>query len=313
MASVPEPTRVGAGFSGRKFHGAVDRDKAGHFEGEGICVMKVLAADGYIPCRGLVRTLQLLRDDVCVTAADSIDEVLARIPDLPDLDLVLLDASMPGMENFTGLRRTVEKLPDVPVVVTSPSESPTQIIAAIRNGARGYFPLSTKASVLQHALALILLGEIYIPACVLRLEHGHAMLLPKGLAPLMGGSGGGFTPRQRAIIVMLGEGKTNKEIAREMNVLEGTVKLHVRGILRKLGVRNRTEAVLAVDRGGYLPKGTFGVEAPMSERTNTDADHKVSKLSKRKRDMLKWAVKLWLGWYVLPASFEPCVELLSVL
>jgi DNA-binding NarL/FixJ family response regulator len=264
--------------SGRKFHGAVDRDKAGHYEGEGIRALKVLAADGYIPCRGLVRTLQLLQDDVCVTAADSIDEVLARIADLPDLDLVLLDASMPGMENFTGLRRTVEKLPDVPVVVTSPSESPTQIIAAIRNGARGYFPLSTKASVLQHALALILLGEIYIPACVLRLEHGHAMLLPKGLAP--GGSGGGFTPRQREIIVMLGEGKTNKEIGREMNVLEGTVKLHVRGILRKLGVRNRTEAVLAADRGGYLPKGTFRVEAPMLERTNTDVDHNVSKLSK---------------------------------
>jgi CheY-like chemotaxis protein len=57
--------------------------------------MNVLAADGYILCRGLVRTLQLLREDVCVTAADSIDEVLARIPWVSDLELVLLDASMP--------------------------------------------------------------------------------------------------------------------------------------------------------------------------------------------------------------------------
>ena len=219
--------------------------------------MKVLAADGHILCCGLVRTLQLLREDVCVTAADSIDEMLTLIPGLPDLGLVLLDTSMPGMENFAGLRRLVEKLPDVPVVVTSPSESRTQIVAAIRSGARGYFSPSTKACVLQHALPLILLGEIYIPACALRLDHGNGMLRPKGLAPRMGDAGGKLTPRQCEILVMLGEGKSNKEIAREAKVLEGTIKLHVRGILRKLCVRNRTEAVLAAARTGYLPTGTL--------------------------------------------------------
>ena len=235
--------------------------------------MKVLAADGYILCRGLVRTLMLLYDDVCVIAADSIDEMLARIPELPDLDLVLLDASMPGMENFAGLGRTVEKLPDVPVVVTSPSESRAQIIAAIRNGARGYFPLSTKPRVLQHALPLIMAGEFYIPACALRFGHGHAMLAPEG-APGVRSGGIGLTLRQCEIIVMLAEGKSNKEIAREFKVLEGTVKLHVKGILRKLGVRNRTEAVLAAARGGYLPKETLGMEAPMSEWTAADGNPK---------------------------------------
>jgi len=138
--------------------------------------MKVLAAEGYILCCGLVRTLQLLREDVCVTSADSIDEMLTLLPGLPDLDLVLLDTSMPEMENFAGLRRLVEKLPDVPVVVTSPSESCTQIIAAIRNGARGYFPISIKGCVLRHALQLIMLGEFYIPACALRLDHRNGML-----------------------------------------------------------------------------------------------------------------------------------------
>jgi DNA-binding NarL/FixJ family response regulator len=218
--------------------------------------MKVLATDEYVMCCGLLRALTLLHDDVCVTAAASIDEVLARIPGLPDLALVLLDTNMPGMENFAGSRRTAEMLPDVPVVVTSPSESRGQIIAAIRNGARGYFPVSTKASILQHALPLILLGEIYIPACALRRDHGDAVLRPDGQAPRIWDAGGGFTPQQREIIVMLGEGKSNKEIAREMKVVEGTVKLHIRGILRKLGVRNRTEAVLAAARGGYLRKGT---------------------------------------------------------
>jgi DNA-binding NarL/FixJ family response regulator len=91
------------------------------------------------------------------------------------------------------------------------------------------------------------------------------MLRSEGLAQPMVDAGAKLTPRQCEIVAMLGEGKSNKEIAREADVLEGTIKLHVRGILRKLGVRNRTEAVLAAARGGYLSKGSFGIEAPISE------------------------------------------------
>jgi DNA-binding NarL/FixJ family response regulator len=227
--------------------------------------MKVLAADGYILCRGLVRTLTLLRDDVCIIAADSIDDMLARISDLPDLDLVLLDERMPGMESFTGLRRIVEKCPAVPVVVTSPSESHAHIVAAIRNGARGYFSLSTKGDVLKHALPLILSGEYYVPACALRLGHGDALLVRDGAVPRIRSADDGLTLRQREIIILLAEGKSNKEIARQFKVLEGTVKLHVKGILRRLGVRNRTEAVVAAARSGYLPKGAFGIDVSLSE------------------------------------------------
>jgi DNA-binding NarL/FixJ family response regulator len=270
--------------------------------------MKIVAAEGYILCCGLVRTLQLLRKDVCVTGADSIDEMLTLIPGLPALDLVLLDASMPEMANFAGLRRLVEKLPDVPIVVTSPSENSAQIVDAIHSGARGYFLPSTTACVLRHALPLILLGEIYIPACALRLNHGNGMLRPEGLAPRMGDARGKLTLRQCEILVMLGEGKSNKEIAREAKVLEGTVKLHVRGILRKLGVRNRTEAVLAAARGGYLSRGTFGVEVPMSRPTTAHADHKISKSRERKRYVLKTIVRLCVGWCSLSSSFELCVR-----
>jgi len=234
--------------------------------------------------------------------------MLTLIPGLPDLDLVLLDASMPGMENFAGLRRLVENVPDAPVVVTSPSESSTQIVAAIRGGARGYFSPSTKACVIRHALQLVLSGEIYVPACALRLDHGKGMLRPEGLVAWMGNAGGKLTPRQCEIVAMLGEGKSNKEIAREAKVLEGTIKLHVRGILRKLGVRNRTEAVLAAARGGYLSNGALGTEAPLSERTAADAGHKISKSGERKRYVLKKVVRLCVGWCFLSASFELCVK-----
>jgi two-component system, NarL family, nitrate/nitrite response regulator NarL len=236
-----------------------------------IPAMKVLAADGYILCCGLLRTLMLLYDDVCVTAANSIDEVLARIPELPDLKLVLLDASMPGMENFAGLRRTVEKLPDVPVIVTSPSENRAQIITAIRNGARGYIVPSSMPCVLKHALPLVMSGEFYIPASALRAESGHVLLpTERSSSRMVLSAGGGLTSRQREITIMLAEGKSNKEIARELKVLEGTVKVHVKGILRKLGVRNRTEAVLAAARAGHLPRATLGMA---SSRPECSADH----------------------------------------
>src|SRR5262245_5187433 len=126
--------------------------------------MKVVAADGYILCCGLLRTLMVLYEDVYVTAANSIDEVLDRLAKVPDLGLVLLDTGMPGMENFAGLKRTVELLPHVPVIVTSPIESRSQIITAIRNGARGYISPSCKPCVLKHALPLVISGEFYMPA-----------------------------------------------------------------------------------------------------------------------------------------------------
>lgn len=223
--------------------------------------MKVLAADGYILCCGLLRSLMQLYDSVCVTPANSIDEVLARITELPDLDLVLLDAGMPGMENFDGLRRAVELRPNVPVIVTSANESRAQILAAIRSGARGYIPLSSKPCVLRHALPLIVSGEFYIPASALRARHGHAQVPGEGdPAHMTVCAGDSLTPRQREITMLLADGKSNKEIARELRVLEGTVKLHVKGILRKLGVRNRTEAVLAAARAGYLPRGALGID-----------------------------------------------------
>jgi len=228
--------------------------------------MKVLAADGYILCSGLLRTLTLLYDDVRVTAANSIDEVLARISELPDPDLVLLDTSMPGMENFAGLRLTVEKLPGVPIVVTSPTESRAQIIAAIRNGASGYIPPSATPCVLRNALPLIMSGEFYIPASAFRAASGHALPATNGPSPRTKPSADdSLTTRQCEVAAMLADGKSNKEIARELNVFEGTVKLHVKGILRKLGVRNRTEAVLAAARAGYLPKGTMGIGPSRSE------------------------------------------------
>ena len=266
--------------------------------------MKVLAADEYILCCGLLRTVALIYHDIQVTSASSIDEVLASIRKLPDLDLVLLDASMPGMENFDGLRRVVKNLHDVPVIVTSPSENHTQIFAAIRNGARGYILPSSKPCVLQHALPLVMAGELYIPASALRGKKLGALRASEQLSPRMTSS---LTQRQREIIIMLAEGKSNKEIARELRLLEGTVKLHVRGILRNLGVRNRTEAAIAAVRAGYLSK-PLSSGPPTWEYAGGEANHKTpaaSASSPLSQSETKHTPPIGCGPPLLPACSAP--------
>jgi len=237
--------------------------------------MKVLAADGYILCSGLLRTLTQLYDDVRVTPANGIDEVLARISEVPDLDLVLLDTGMPGMQNFVGLRQTVEKLPNIPIVVTSPTESPAQVVAAIRTGARAFIPFSATPCVLRHVLPLVLSGEFYIPASALWAEGRHALLAANASPRARLSEGDGLTTRQREVAALLADGKSNKEIARQLKVYEGTIKFHVKNILRKLGVRNRTEAVLAAARAGYLPTRALGVTSAKPEHAANHPNHEV--------------------------------------
>jgi two-component system, NarL family, nitrate/nitrite response regulator NarL len=267
--------------------------------------MKVLAADDYIVCCGFLRIVELTYHDIQVISANSIDEVLASVRELHDLDLVLLDTSMPGMEDFDGLRRVVENLNEVPVIVTSHSENHTQIFAAIRNGARGYIPPSSKPCVLQHALPLVMAGEFYIPAGAFRVirgdDHSEARSAPSVLPSSL-------TQRQHEITIMLAEGKSNKEIARKLKVLEGTVKLHVRWILRNLGVRNRTAAALAAVRAGYLPKRTLSSGPPTLEYAGGEADHETpgaSASSRQSQSETKHRFPTGCGPPPLPACSPP--------
>jgi DNA-binding NarL/FixJ family response regulator len=222
-----------------------------------------------------------------------------------DLDLVLLDTSMPGMENFDGLRRVVENLYEVPVIVTSDSQNHTQIFAAIRNGARGYIPPWSKPCVLQHALPLVMAGEFYIPAGALSGRELGALRVSERSPPQMTSS---LTQRQHEITIMLAEGKSNKEIARELKVLEGTVKLHVRWILRNLGVRNRTEAVIAAVHAGYLPNQTLSSGPPTLECVGGKADHKTpgaSASSRQSQSETKHRFPTGCGPPPLPACSAP--------
>jgi DNA-binding NarL/FixJ family response regulator len=193
--------------------------------------------------RGFALSLGMLHPEAQIIEAASPDEAVGLAEQHGDLGLVLMDVdSDAGVET---LRALVEALEPVPVIAVSASEEPAHIVACVTAGARGYVLKASPSDVLEHVVSLVLADPGYLPLPRI------AMARSAQRAPAETGATGDIerqlTERQRDVFRLLQLGYSNKEIARDLGVLEGTVKVHVRAIMQKLGVRNRTQvAVLAV-------------------------------------------------------------------
>lgn len=225
--------------------------------------MKILIADDHELFRdGLRLVLSELGPELTVIEASSYDQTLEIANREDGLELVLLDLVMPGMPWNEGLGAVKRRLPKVPVVILSASEDRRLVLEAVRLGAAGFIPKTSSSKVMLSALRLVMSGGVYLPPALIdessvvggRGDSPHADLSLDS-TPL--------TPRQREVLALLGQGKSNKEIARILNLSEGTVKLHVTAILKALNVSNRTGAVVAASRLGLtsLNRGdTDGVQ-----------------------------------------------------
>lgn len=251
--------------------------------------VRILIADDHTLFRdGLRLVLAELGPDVEVVEASTYDDTLAMVADEP-IDLVLLDLVMPGLPWTDGLRALIRAAPSVPVVVLSASDDRRLILEAVRLGARGFIPKTLSGRLMLSALRLVLSGGVYLPPTVVQPNDGaqrsgrptadplisvdaegaeSAETDPRGphrpgdrsaiqpgtdsgtRIPLVDPADVPLTPRQRDVLCLLGEGKSNKEIARVLGLSEGTVKLHVTAILKALNVTNRTGAVVAASRLG---------------------------------------------------------------
>jgi len=206
--------------------------------------VKILVADDHALFRdGLRYVLARLGDEVEVLEAKDCTEALALVGSRPDLDLLLLDLAMPGMDGLAGLRVLRARRPSMPVVILSASEEPADVRQALDRGAMGFIPKSSTSSVMLGALRLVLSGGVYLPPAFLdRFQTGRTPTAVPSIEAL------GLTPRQHDVLRLLGKGQSNKEIARVLGLAEGTVKLHISAILRALGVGSRTRAVIAAAR-----------------------------------------------------------------
>ncbi len=206
--------------------------------------MKILIGDDHVLFReGLRRLLEQLKDGASFGEASNFDELLAMAGSGEPYDLVLTDLRMPGWPGFSGIGALQAKQPKAKIVVVSASEAHADVRDALENGAAGYIPKSSSVKIMLSALDLIFSGGIYVPATVLR-DSGdaepRAAVLPADpqLEQLL-------THRQREVLDRLREGKSNKQIAHELGLSEGTVKIHMTAIFKSLGVRNRTQAAMA--------------------------------------------------------------------
>ena len=208
------------------------------------CAVKVLIADDHELFRdGLRHVLSQLEGSPVIVEASDFNQALEVTQRDHDIDIVLLDLNMPGPGWADGLRRVKETVGhEVPVVILTAAEDRQSVVQAVNGGAAGFIPKTSSSRVMMSALKLVLSGGVYLPPALLDTET--LMEVGRRPPPTPTDSASFLTPRQREVLALLGQGKSNKEIARVLQLAEGTVKLHVTAILKALKVNNRTRAVV---------------------------------------------------------------------
>jgi two-component system, NarL family, nitrate/nitrite response regulator NarL len=212
--------------------------------------MKLLVVDDHPVVRGgLCALLLQLEKDVVVLQAGEAEEGLALVAQHPDLDIVILDIAMPGMDGLHAIAEFGRVRPELPVIVLSSSESPNDVRQALAQGALGYVPKSASQHTLLAAVRLVLNGDLYVPPLILddteTTRSTHFRARESTAKPVL-------TDRQVAVLRSVSEGRSNKTIAFELGLSEKTVKSHITAIFKILNVINRTQAAAAGRENGLI-------------------------------------------------------------
>lgn len=236
--------------------------------------MKFLVADDHELIRqGVKGLLRGLDPDAQFDEADTWETLAAAARPDADHDLAIVDLHMPGMTGACSLELLLKANPALPVVVLSAEESPDEMRAVLAAGALGFVPKRQPASVMLKAIELVLSGGAYVPMEALSLlgarEAQRGPAASDGASPAVAVTEPiapvatlqphqqhlleNLSPRQQDIMRLVHRGWTNKMIARELGVAEGTVKVHLSVIFRALGVHNRSTAIAVIN--GWLEAG----------------------------------------------------------
>lgn len=202
--------------------------------------IRVLIVDDHPAVRRGLRTFLELAGDIIVAGEAADGPAALELVERTEPDVVLLDMVLPGMDGVAVLQELRERgLPVKVLVVTSFSD---RLVPAMKAGARGYLSKDVDPNALV--------------AAVRSVHAGHLLLEPDVAATLLGAPTGGvpaLTARERDVLALIADGRSNREIARALIVAEKTVKTHVSSILMKLGLADRTQAALHAVRTGLVP------------------------------------------------------------
>ncbi|MEO0615855.1 MAG: response regulator transcription factor [Pseudomonadota bacterium] len=203
----------------------------------------IVADDHPLFREALTRALTNSVSGATIVEADSLPSLQRTVDDHSDADLLLLDLNMPGVSGFSALAWVRSQHPTLPTIVVSANDDPNVMRRALRHGASGFIPKSSPFGDIERGIAAVLDGDVWVPEGVSVdddvVDDGEAAAAA-AIADL--------TAHQFRVLMMLTEGLLNKQIAYQLDVSEATIKAHITAIFRKLGVNNRTQAVLAVQR-----------------------------------------------------------------
>jgi two-component system, NarL family, nitrate/nitrite response regulator NarL len=203
--------------------------------------MRILLADDHDLVRETLGAFLLAEgfDEVCGVSnlQDALTALSGQSAGAP-FDLVLLDYNMPGMNGFEGLVRARASAPGVPIAIITGVTQRELAEAALREGAAGFVPKTLSSRAMVAAVKAMIAGDTFAPISLLQAEPALAEVLAT------------LTRREKDVLRGIREGKSNKEIARDLDLQEVTVKLHVKTLSRKLGAKNRTHAAMIARDAG---------------------------------------------------------------
>lgn len=200
--------------------------------------LRVLLADDHpLVCKAIGEVAAGVRPNTIVEEVGTLADLLASLKANPEADLVLLDLHLPDCSGFAGIRVLLERYPAIPIAIISALQDQAMMDRAIKLGAAAFIPKSTPLKDIHGAILAVLDGEIWLPA-----RH-RSTAVPERSNLLLD-----LTAAQLKIVSCLERGLLNKQIAFEIGVTEFTVKAHMTAAFRKLGVSNRTQALMVIKK-----------------------------------------------------------------
>lgn len=212
--------------------------------------MKVLIVDDHALIREALHSVlkQLNREAVIFQASNS-QQAMCIVEEHPDISFILLDINLPDRDGFSVLRELRQRYATIAIVILSSSDDQDTVKRAFKLGALGFIPKTTEREVILNAIKLVFSGGVYIPSQML--EETRSPRLIDEPATRDSFKGIGLTDRQIEVLALLMKGRSNKVIAKTLNMAVPTVKNHITAVLKALGVASRAEAIIKVGKMGW--------------------------------------------------------------
>ena len=220
-------------------------------------MLKLLVVEDHALVReGLVRLLGQVDEEATVTGKADFESALALLDAEEDFDLILLDLALPGIDGFAGLDILRKRFPSIPVAVVSAFDDVPTVARVMNLGASGFIPKAFSGEALLSAVREVLDGSIFRPGVSSGARLDSFTPVPSSnicVQPVEIG----LTDRQSQVLALMVRGLSNRDIAEQLELSEGTVKIHATAVFKTLGVSSRTQALVAVARYGIDFENVF--------------------------------------------------------